>query len=278
MKDIFAIFFLSMKSNFQLGKFKIFMKLITKILNVTFNRKENKLNKRLSRMPVELTLEEKNLIIQIRESNLTMTSYERLVSTAMACKYIIERRIEGDFVECGVWRGGNAILAASIFRLHKYSCNVYLFDTFAGMTEPTDKDRVASTGISAVARFVSLKKSSHNDWCFSSLEEVKHNFSKFNLLKENIIFIKGDVLKTLSSGKNIPNKISILRLDTDWYESTKKELEVLYPRLSMGGVLLIDDYGFWSGSRDATDEYFVQHGNRPFLQFIDNTGRAAVKC
>ena len=102
-----------MKSNFQLGKFKIFMKLITKILNVTFNRKENKLNKRLSRMPVELTLEEKNLIIQIRESNLTMTSYERLVSTAMACKYIIERRIEGDFVECGVWRGGNAILAAS---------------------------------------------------------------------------------------------------------------------------------------------------------------------
>ena len=196
----------------------------------------------------------------------------------LACKYIIDRNIKGDFVECGVWRGGNAILAASIFRLYKYPYKVYLFDTFEGMTAPTDKDKFTSTGISAISRFRALQKSSHNEWCFASIEEVKNNFRKFNLLDENIIFVKGDVMKTLKLKNNLPKAISILRLDTDWYASTKKELEVFYPRLNFGGVLLIDDYGFWSGSRDATDEYFLEHGNRPFLQYVDNSGRTAVKC
>jgi O-methyltransferase len=77
--------------------------------------------------------------------------------------------------------------------------------------------------------------------------------------------------------QTLPNKICVLRLDTDWYESTKKELEILYPKLSINGCLIIDDYGHWSGAKKATDEYFETHHNRPLLHCIDYTGRAAVK-
>jgi O-methyltransferase len=96
-------------------------------------------------------------------------------------------------------------------------------------------------------------------------------------LDDKIIFIQGDVAVTLEVPNNLPEGIAVLRLDTDWYESTKKELEILYPRLSVGGVLLVDDYGHWVGAREAVDEYFKRHNNRPFLVYNDNTGRAGVK-
>ena len=254
------------------------LKFLRKIFQLIFNKKEYKKLKRISRMPIELSSFEKNLICEIKESNLTMTSYERLCSTALACKHIIASNIKGDFVECGVRRGGNAILATAIFNFYKYPMKVYLFDTFQGMTKPTKEDKRASSGESALNRFKELERGNHNEWCYASLQDVKNNFKKFNLLKKNVQFVQGDVLKTLIISKNLPNKISILRLDTDWYESTKKELEVLYPKLNKGGVLLIDDYGFWAGSRKATDEYFMKCSNRPFLQYVDGSGRSAVKC
>ena len=226
--------------------------------------------------PVELTQEERDLFLYVRQNGLTMVSDERLYATMLACRFAIERGIAGDFVECGVWRGGNALLAAGLFRLHGADRKVYLFDTFTGMTEPTAADRKESTGAPAAETYRALQRGTHTDWCFASLEDVQQTFSRAGLLDDRVVFVKGDVLATLD-GPEVPDRIAVLRLDTDWYESTKKELEVLYPRLSAGGVLIIDDYGHWAGARQATDEYFETHGQRPFLQYTDLTGRTAVK-
>jgi len=144
------------------------------------------------------------------------------------------------------------------------------------MTEPTSVD-ISFTGKAAKETYDINKKYDHNDWCFTSLEDVRSNFEKAKLLDDNISFVKDDILKTLQDAAVLPEKISVLRLDTDWYESTKAELEVLYPRLSIGGVLILDDYGHWAGSKKAVDEYFQKNGKRPFFQYTDYSGRVAVK-
>jgi hypothetical protein len=200
-----------------------------------------------------------------------MVSRERLFATLMSCKYVLERNIEGDFVECGVWRGGNSIIAAGMFKLYNSHKKVYLYDTFEGMTASTEADVQLATGHTAKE----ISESINGKWCYAPLGDVKTNFSNLGLLSENVIFVQGDVLQTLQ--QNIPDKISVLRLDTDWYESTKKEMDTLYNKVARGGVLMIDDYGYWGGSKKAVDEYFDKNGNRPFLQYIDNTGRLGIK-
>lgn len=227
--------------------------------------------------PVELSDAEKDIFMHVRGQNLSMTSDERLFTTMMACKHAVTREIEGDFVECGVWRGGNSLLAAAIFTLYKSPKKVFLLDTFEGMTEPTEHDKQAASGQSAKQQYMDSQKDSHNEWCFASLRDVKSNFERAGLLSDNVIFIKGDVLETLEVESQLPTKISVLRLDTDWYASTRKELEVLYPRLSIGGSIIIDDYGHWAGAKQATDEYFEKMGHRPFLQYTDYTGRVGVR-
>jgi O-methyltransferase len=256
------------------------MNSIKKIIRHGFNKFGFELTRKSPkhlRPPVELTPAELRIIEDIKSCGLSMVSDERLWSTLMACKYCVSEGVEGDFVECGVWRGGNALIAAAIFRLYGIKKSVYLFDTFGGMTAPTDKDRFASDSSLAYKTFEINKKETHNDWCFASIEDVKENFNKFGLLSENIKFIKGDVCETLDIKKNIPDQICVLRLDTDWYESTRKELEVLYPKVCIGGSLIIDDYGHWSGAKEATDEYFRLHNNRPLLNYIDYSGRIGVK-
>lgn len=230
-----------------------------------------------TQMPVEFSREECDIINYVKSNNLSMASYERLFATLMACKHAIEKNIEGDFVECGVWRGGNSIVAAEMFKLYGVKKKVWLFDTFLGMTEPTPADVEAGSGKSASVQFARDQRDSHNKWCYASLGDVQNSFAKKALMSDQVRFIEGDVCLTLDNSAHLPDKICVLRLDTDWYESTKKELEVLYPRLTTGGCLIIDDYGYWAGSKKATDEYFDAHGNRPFLQYTDDTGRLAVK-
>lgn len=225
--------------------------------------------------PVEMSGDEKALFQHVRRRGLTMVSDERLFATILACKHVLECGVEGDFLECGVWRGGNALLAAGIFKLYGATRRVYLFDTFSGMTAPDHRD-VSTTGEAARVAHSINQRETHNDWCYASLEDVEANFRQADLLGPNVVFVKGDVLKTLAVPENLPPKICVLRLDTDWYESTKLEFETLYPRLSIGGVILIDDYGYWTGARKATDEYFCG-GKRPFLQYTDEGGRAGVK-
>ena len=225
--------------------------------------------------PIELSKEECQIVDSVLDNQLTMVSRERLIATLMACKYVLENSIEGDFVECGVWRGGNAIVAGEMFKLYSSEKHVWLFDTFQGMTEPSalDKDH---RGESAQLRYLTMQAETHNEWCYASLEEVTHNFSTRNLLGSRIHFVKGDVATTLIK-EQLPEKISVLRLDTDWFESTKVECEVLYPKISKGGIFIVDDYGHWGGSRQAIDEYFEKFPPKPFFHVTDYTGRIGVK-
>lgn len=218
--------------------------------------------------PIELDAADKVAFDYVRDNDLTMVTNARLYSTMLSCRHVVDKNIPGDFVECGVWRGGNSILAADIFARIASKRSVYMFDTFTGMTAPTDAD-VNFNGHSAGELF-------KDDWALSPIEEVNANFEKRGLKSDRVKVIAGDVLRTLLDPKNLPKAIAVLRLDTDWYESTKLELEVLYPLLSVGGILTIDDYGHWGGSRKAVDEYFANR-EKPFFQAIDYSGRCAVK-
>jgi O-methyltransferase len=237
-----------------------------------FGRKRSK----VPEFPVEFDDDDREIVQRVIDNRLSMASKERLFATLMACRHVARHDIEGDFVECGVWRGGNAMIAADIFSRACKPAKVYLFDTFAGMTEPTMHDIETTTGEQASARYAREKKDTYNDWCFASLEEVQRNFRDAGLLSDYVRMIPGDVLETLSNEDNLPKHVSILRLDTDWYESTKKELEVFWPRLQPGGIIMVDDYGHWGGARKAVDEFF-EGRDRPFFQYIDYTGRLAVK-
>jgi hypothetical protein len=115
----------------------------------------------------------------------------------------------------------------------------------------------------------------NRDKCEANIFEVKKNMALTNYPEDNIRYIKGMVEETIPA--NLPEKISILRLDTDWYESTLHELEHLYPLLSVGGVLIIDDYGHWQGAKKAVDEYISKNKLRILLNRIDYTGRIAIK-
>ncbi len=206
----------------------------------------------------------------------TMTSPERMVSLIRATEYTIKNNIEGDFVECGVWKGGSAMLILKT--LLKYGIDnkkIYLYDTFEGMSVPTEKD-VSFTGKKAEVLLQEQDKAvSHSVWCYSSLEEVKANIRQVGYPEENIVFVQGKVEETIPA--TIPEKICLLRLDTDWYESTQHELLHLYPLLAQRGILIIDDYGHWEGCRKAVDEYFEANEIPIFLSRIDYTGRLAVK-
>ena len=227
--------------------------------------------------PLESEEEDRKLLRYVIDNDLSMVSPAGLWSTLSAAKYVCENGIHGDFVECGVWRGGNAIIAAEIFRRYGSDKKVYLYDTFSGMSEPTTEDRGILDGKPAIDQYKELDRATHNNWCYASVDEVRSNFAERNLLESHIIFIQGDVAETLNEAKNIPDSISILRLDTDWYESTRLELDALYPKVSEGGCLIVDDYGFWSGSRKATDEYFRIQKSRPLFHVVDITRRIGVK-
>lgn len=229
---------------------------------------------RLVQIPSELNSDDILVLQDVMRNKLSMAPPARLVATLMACKYVCESGIDGDFVECGVWRGGNSLLAADVFRRYAARKSVYLFDTFAGMTAPTDHD-VTSGSVSAKPQFEAGQRTGYNDWCLATEGEVRSTFNDRGL-GSSVVFVKGDVAATLGKKSNIPEKISVLRLDTDWYESTKIELEALYPKLTSGGVILIDDYGHWQGQKKAVDEYFAG-ASRPFFYYTDNAGRIGVK-
>ena len=227
-------------------------------------------------MPVEFSDDDRALVRRVQDERLSMGSDLRLYATLLACKHVVASGIPGDFVECGVWRGGQAMLAQGLFKRAEATRKVYLYDTFGGMTAPSFED-VAYTGAAARDLFPSKQRGDHNAWCFASLDEVQGHFRAAGLLDENVVFVKGDVAETLRDIRALPKQIAVLRLDTDWYESTKLELEILYPRLATGGVLIIDDYGHWGGCQKAVDEYFKHRNDRPMLQYVDYTGRLAIK-
>jgi hypothetical protein len=226
----------------------------------------------LKKLFPEITEQEAALLGRI--APFTLTSPERQWALLKGIEYLNASSIAGDIVECGVWRGGSAMLAKTLCRSSGSDRTVYLFDTFAGMTAPTAAD-ISVGGLSAQVKYREKKRQTHTDWSFASLEEVRDNFKRAGLLDDRVVFVKGMVEQTLRNSVDLPERIALLRLDTDFYESTKVELEVLYPRLVSGGLLIIDDYGHWQGARKATDEYFA--AEQPFFIRIDYTARLLVK-
>ena len=223
---------------------------------------------------LDLTDQETKILNYVFENRLTMGSKDNLAATIIAVRYVCKNKIRGDFVECGVWRGGHGIAAALTFKLYNSKNKVICFDTFLGMTKPTDDDFTNQDKLKAIREFDSNSRSDHNEWCFASFEEVQANFFHAGVSKDNFQLIKGDVAETLTSFK--VDAISFLRLDTDWYESTKMELKYLWPFLSLNGVLVVDDYGHWQGSKKAVDEFFQ---STPTILFhaIDYTSRSGIK-
>ena len=207
----------------------------------------------------------------------TMTSLERINAAIDAIQYVEHNNISGAIVECGVWKGGSSMaMALTLRELGSEGRDLYLYDTFAGMSAPTDAD-VSIRGANAHEKF-SLTQTSDDssDWCLSSLDEVRENVLSTGYPTRKFHFVEGKVEDTVPA--TIPDEIAVLRLDTDWYESTKHELIHLFPRLRKGGVLIIDDYGHWEGARRAVDEYIADNNIRILLNRTDYTGRMAIKA
>lgn len=223
------------------------------------------------RFPADYDDEAKDIIRAVKPY--TMTSPERLNAFVLATRHIVKHDIPGDIVECGVWRGGSMqACAKTLLSLGETGRDLYLFDTYEGMTPPTAEDlrrdgRPAQELLDAQGRDRPI-------WAVASLEDVQAGFESVPYPKDRIHYVQGKVEDTVP--EQAPGQISILRLDTDWYASTKHELEHLYSRLVSGGVLLIDDYGYWQGSRQAVDEFLEESGAQLLLLRMDE-GRIAVK-
>ncbi len=205
-----------------------------------------------------------------------MTSVERLFALIQAVRYVAKAGIAGEIVECGVWRGGSMMAAAlTLLESADATRQLYLFDTFAGMSAPTDRD-IAPNGQSARELLSSQRKDDPaSAWCYATIDDVTANMASTDYDPARVFFVKGKVEDTIPA--HAPARIAILRLDTDWYESTRHEMEHLFPRLVSGGVLIVDDYGHWAGCRQAIDEYLQKHDIQILLNRVDYTGRMAVK-
>jgi O-methyltransferase len=195
-------------------------------------------------------------------------SIERLKFNIFAVKEINNGGIDGDIVEIGVYKGGSMlsmILANGESRNRKF----YLYDTFSDMTTPSEYDYDLN-GYSANI----LMEQSESVKCISTLEEVNCNIQRHISEEQHtrIKYVIGDICKNTL----YPDKIAILRLDTDFYESTAFELAHFYPLVSSGGYIIIDDYGHWKGCRKAVDEFLVSHPDIK-LHTIDYTGVYFIK-
>jgi O-methyltransferase len=208
----------------------------------------------------------------------TMTSPRRIAALCDSVEYTVRANVPGAIVECGVWKGGSMMAAAlTLLGLDAADRDLYLFDTFAGMPPPTDEDKFSAyDGYSPGKHWRRRQRAEgHNRWHHVPMEEVRAAVLSTGYPAERVHLVEGRVEDTLPDAA--PDEIAVLRLDTDWYASTKHEMEHLYPRLSPGGVLILDDYGHYEGARRAVDEYFGTRGERLLLNRIDYTGRVGVK-
>jgi hypothetical protein len=207
----------------------------------------------------------------------TMTSVERLYSLHKCVEYLVDASIAGDLAECGIWRGGSCMMMAqTLLASGDRDRRILMYDTYEGHPQPDperDIDLWGNSGYEEWRRQTS--EGQVKGWGFASLQEVRENMQTTGYPDDKLEYIKGMVEETVPV--HIPDRLALLRLDTDWYESTQVALVYLYPKLVTGGVLIIDDYGHYRGQRQAVDEYFAAAGNRPLLHRIDYSCRVAVK-
>lgn len=255
---------------------KSFIKTIFKSLGYKINKIET-LSSKMANYPIEMSKEERDLV-SICEP-ISMTPPIRMWSVIQAANHVKNNNISGDFVECGVWRGGNLVLMKKLSENLNLNNAIYGYDTFEGMSDPTFEDKDYLGNLVKDYMDATEKKNDLRDiHAYCELDNVTNNLKERSVdIDSNLHLIKGPVEETLLKDENLPKSIAILRLDTDWYESTKIELEVLYPRLERGGVLIIDDYGHYKGSQKAVDDYFKSIGKKPWLHFVDYTCRLYIK-
>jgi O-methyltransferase len=204
----------------------------------------------------------------------TLTSPERIQALRKAVYHVNRENVPGAIVECGVWKGGSA-MAAMLASLENPWCpygtpflrEFYLYDTFEGMPPPTIED----VDLYDEPASFDLLRPGHTYDC--PLHEVVANIE--SVYNGPVEYVKGRVEDTIP--RIVPEAIALLRLDTDWYASTKHELTHLYPLLAVGGILVIDDYGHWQGARKAVVEFWGRVRPHMHLVRVDYTGRVGVK-
>ncbi|OBF89121.1 hypothetical protein A5790_20880 [Mycobacterium sp. 852002-51152_SCH6134967] len=217
----------------------------------------------------------------------TLTSSDRVAALCTSVDYIVDHDIPGAIVECGVWRGGS--LLAMLLRLRQRGIvgrDIYGYDVWAGMGpsgfpyQPTDEDVLFNgTSVQSSMNPGRLGKTIYErimpkfTHFKPSRDDVYALLTSTGYPPERIHLVAGPVEDTIPA--HAPDTIALLRLDTDLYESTRHELEHLYPRIPVGGVLVIDDYGYWKGARKAVDDYF--EGHRILLHRDGPSVRFAIK-
>ncbi len=203
---------------------------------------------------------------------------------ADAVNYILKNNIEGCIVECGVESGNFEYIWINELMKNNSVRDIYLYDTFGGLVEPSEydytckdaklyqmnKDEVYNTWKSYIIN------ESVNGWCYTPLDKVKHRLNSTGYPENKLHYVVGDVMTTLKDKSTIPEKIAILRLDTDWYESSKYELEQMYDNVVTGGVIIFDDYYHWDGQRKATDDFFLSRNINYYFFNIGNHKTSAI--
>jgi hypothetical protein len=205
---------------------------------------------------------------------------------ADAVKYVIQNNIEGVFIECGVESGNFEYIWIKELMSNNYVRDIYLYDTFGGLVKPSEYDYTCKD-----AKLYQMNKEQVyntwksniidekiNRWCYTPLEKVKDRLNSTGYPKKHLHYVVGDVMETLKNKTTIPEKIAILRLDTDWYESSKYELEQMYDNVVSGGLIIFDDYYHWDGQRRATDDFFMSRNiNYDFINIGNNKTAAIIK-
>lgn len=218
----------------------------------------------------------KKKAIYNRVAKYTMCGVHRTFATISGVKHVVKNKIPGDFIECGVWKGGQIMAMMMTLNLYNEERDIYLYDTFEGVPEPEPWERAVKHGGLALKRYKKFEREDGSSgWCRSELDEVKANVFSIPYNKKRIHFIKGLVEDTLPKSNH--DKIALLRMDTDLYSSTKIELELLYPKVLSNGVIIIDDYGHWDGAKKAVNEYIKNNKLNIALQVDDGTGRTIIK-
>ncbi|MEB2344140.1 MAG: class I SAM-dependent methyltransferase [Deltaproteobacteria bacterium] len=223
----------------------------------------------------ELDPEARDTIERVRPY--TMLGPGALFAWIEAVRYVARAGIPGDLVECGVWRGGAVMAAALTLRqLGAEGRRIWLYDTFTGMTRPGDQD-VDLLGKEDPASIFAARRTGNDSsaWCDASEADVRANLAQVDTPAERFVLVPGRVEETIP--RAAPERIAALRLDTDWYESTRHEMEHLMPRLSPGGVLVVDDYFKWAGNRSAVDEWMARHQRVVLLTKVELSAIGVVR-
>ncbi|MBI4122967.1 MAG: class I SAM-dependent methyltransferase [Parcubacteria group bacterium] len=209
----------------------------------------------------------RRLMLFLKVRPFTMVSYERLKNAYELAEDIEKRKIAGAFVECGVWKGGAAAVMASVAGPKR---QIWLFDSFEGLPEPTLHDGARAKEYASNRTSGTLASIGK---CVGPLEDVRRLFFRVLRLPGNTIHIEqGWFQETLPAAREKVGPIALLRMDADWYESTKCILENLFDNVVQGGYVIIDDYYCWEGCKKAVDEFLAKRNIRPRIMRVDKEG------